>query len=132
AERDSGRLREYGDGLTGGGDLSAALREDFAGQIAQPVLSNHDVVLDAHAPEGGERVDQLPVDVACTRPLTERAQQRVDEVDARLDGEALPLGDDRRIAQERVLRTRLAGSATDVVDLQPERVPPPRRVDGSR
>src|SRR6267378_3647216 len=85
-------------------NYSAAFGEGFAGEVAEAGFADHHVVLDADAAEGRQRVDQFPVDRVRQGAFAEGAEQRVDEVDARLDGEALPLRDDRRVAQERILR----------------------------
>src|SRR5207302_8850493 len=99
----------------------AAEGQDLAGQIADAAVLHDHVVLDADAAEGRERVDQLPVDVRRGgRP--QGGEQRVDEVEARLDGEDLPRRDRAGVAQERVLLARRRERAAHVVALQAKRV----------
>ena len=93
--------------------------EDFAGEVAEAVFADDHVIFDADAAEGREGIDELPIDGAREGPFAKGAEQRIDEVDARLDGEALSLRNDGRVAQEGVLRPRLHAGAADVVALQP-------------
>ena len=62
----------------------------------------------------------------------QRREQRLDEVDARLDREHLPHGDVRRVPQERVVRARLRERAPHVVALEAERVPEAVRIERAR
>ena len=86
--------------------LSAADGQVLAGQVADDRVAagDVDVVLDADAAEGRERVDDLPVDQRPSAPARSGASSVVDEVDARLDREDLAGRDVGRVAQERVVR----------------------------
>src|SRR5207302_9912405 len=58
-------------------------------------------------------------------------EQRFDEIDPRLDGEDLALGDDAGVAQEWIVRTRRTQGAADVVALQAQGVAEAVRIEGA-
>src|SRR6185503_7819176 len=79
------------------------LRERLARQVAGAALLHDDVVLDPDAAERAQRSDRVPVEQAAAIVALERREQRVDHVDAGLDGEHLAGLDHRGVAQELVL-----------------------------
>ncbi len=90
-----------------------------------PVFRHHDVVFDAHTAERRELVDEAPVEMARRLALTERTQQHLDEIEARLDGEHVTGFDSPGIAQVRVFlgrrrhtSARVREMSADVVHLK--------------
>src|SRR6185503_6558894 len=107
--------------------------ERLAREIANAAPSlDDDVIFDANPAERRELVDELPVDEPRARARAQRAEQSVDEVEPRLDGEDLTDLDGRRIPEEAIFRARRPRLHADVVHDHAERVAEPVRQEHAR
>ena len=74
-----------------------------------PVLGHDDIILDPHAAELAKVIDLAPVDVLRVRVFLQLAEQRLDEVEARLDRE-----DETRLDVARQAQVRMPFGFRDV------------------
>src|SRR5436189_524672 len=106
---------------------SGHIREGVAREVLVPRLGDEHVVLDADAAVFAERADLFPIHELRVLARLQLREQRVDEIEARLDREDVSRLDDAREPQVRMpfrLRNRLAAAvgheAADVMHLQAE------------